>query len=182
MPREATITLYVKPYIRRFVQAKLADPQGALHDATARELWLQLQRALQLPVVGVAPDGLDDTHPVWQVSLRTSEDLPDEKLDPDRYHRDLANAVLNKAYYNDMFQAVKYSLGVLDINIPEALSQHRARYGVTEEDYKLEHAVRLYQKHHRRHRNRQRKAYGMTAAEMPPEKAVHLYLFHNINV
>lgn len=155
MHREAAVTLYVKPHIRRFVQRKLADPAAAAYDATARSLWIELERLLDLKVLGVCTDDRDPIAPVWQLSLLTLPGTPASKLDPLAYRRYQVNNALNKAFYADMYHAVHHVHRVQGLTMREGLTRYRDHYGVTEEDHPFSNAERHLRKMRLRSRRRQ---------------------------
>ena len=143
MPREQLVTLYVKPYIRRFVQRKLSDAGTAATDAVARTLWQELERILHVRVIGVVQDSPTSTAVPWHVQLVVDADDP-SKLDPIERRRVIINALLNRTYYADMAATVSLYRRVLGLKLRHSILRHQQYYGITEEHQSMRTAERLY--------------------------------------
>lgn len=153
MPREQLVTLYVKPYIRRFVQRKLSDASSAATDAVARMLWQELERILLLRIVCAVPDEPGQDRACWNVQLEVVTEDP-AALDPIQRRRVTINSLLNKAFYSEFYSAVTYHCHVLGYNQRTAINAYRSTYGLTEDDLSMDSSERLYRKYKKKDRRR----------------------------
>lgn len=153
MPREQLVTLYVKPYIRRFVHRKLRDADSAATDAVARMLWLELERILRLRIVCAVPDEPGQDSACWNVQLEVVTEDP-AALDPIQRRRVTINTLLNKAFYSEFYCEVTYRCHVLGYNQRTAINAYRSTYGLTEDDLSMDSSERLYRKYKMKDRRR----------------------------
>lgn len=142
MPEEAAITLYVKPYISKFVVARLARIER--FDATSWQLQKMLQAQLRHRVLNVVNTYVPSVDkPIWKVIVMVEHDAR-FSLDPTQDRRQHINLELNKAFMAEMFQWVDFyrSLGN---KARVSLELFRRHYSITEEDHHFHSAERLYQ-------------------------------------
>ena len=142
------ITLYLSPYLRLYLLAKLGDRERAANDVDARELWQKLGHLLGGRLVLVENDyseQLTQSGKVYlQVELR-------EGVLPDRPWRvNEAQAELQRRYQSEMCLQVDWYRAVLNTTARHALGLFRARYSISEDDHAFRSAERYY------HRYRQR--------------------------
>lgn len=151
---QKSVTLYLSPYLRLYVLAKLGDPKRAANDPDARELWHQLGRELGGRIISVENDykerpsmsGLVVVH----LQLRHNIQLgpgPSGRV----YRFEEAARMLQRRFLNEMFNQVDWFRAVLHTSARQGLLFFRQQYSITEEDHAFGTAERLYQKHLNRH-------------------------------
>lgn len=147
---EKSITLYLTPYLRLYLLAKLGDLHRAAQDTDARQLWTEMSAQLGGRITRVVNDY--GTRPSLTGRVELYLDVPDSVcLEPNASGRTLrvenAMSVLQRAYKTEMFQQVTWMRLVLGVTAREGLTFFRRRYSITEEDYAFLSEERLYQKH-----------------------------------
>ncbi len=162
MPQGATVTLYVKPYIYRYVVAKLADPARMATDRCALVLRADLERLLHQLVVGVEHvdryDLSGDREPRTQLVLQL--DHPWKPSDrAERVSRDSINSYLEHSFRQEMFVWVDFYRRSMRLCTVEAIQKFFAHYDVRVQDYNLGSAKQTYNRYRRRDaRGRKRRA------------------------
>lgn len=151
-PTVATIRLYLKPAVRKFVAAKLGDLHRAAGDETALRLLHILEKRLQAKILHIdgriTPDDLPKAYLV--VDVEVDPERLHSLTNPDRersWHREHANQGVNQEFYDDMYRWVDWYRSVLGWNITRSLEQHRKHYSISEDDYPFKSCWRLYQLH-----------------------------------
>lgn len=148
MPQQNTpvpITIYVKPYVRKYVVHRLSDPEKLYFDSSSRRLWSDLQAALRGRKLVRVPNTLD-----------MEKDLPSQRLilmviprkghaaDISYWQHRYVTAMLTKAYLTEMCDMVTWHNVVLHRGVRQSLDLFRRTYGVTEDDHALHTAERIY--------------------------------------
>jgi hypothetical protein len=150
MPQGAAVTLYVKPYIYRYVVAKLADPERMARDASCFRLLEDLQRVFgrwieRVDDSGARANGQPNGRVV--IVLNAPWDLAATK-ERDERHR--INAMLERTFLQEMYIWVDFYRRSMGVHKKKAMQLFFDTYHLSEEDYQLESAMRVYRKHHRR--------------------------------
>lgn len=138
-----TVRLYCKPYVRKYVAGRLAQDR-LQHDAASQQLLQQLQQILRVRVLAVVYDH-QDARPRWWVELVT-----DQPADPSHSHRYQANALLERTWRTEMYAWVDYYRMMPGMPTLMAMQQYMRHWSITEEDYRLDTALRVYQNHCKR--------------------------------
>lgn len=169
MPEGTAITLYVTPYVRKFVITNLADPQRGLVNSGARWLWADLQRHLGYDLLGVLNDydpHVDAPRGRVTVFVRTPDgpvQLHDKKLSRIAWK-------LTHAYLSDMYSWVDYYRLRFGMKVRPAMEQFRKQYSITEEDHAFASAERMYQYHCQR--NGKSRPYSMKNRPLGKRRAI----------
>ena len=147
MPQGATITLYVKPYIHRFVVARLGDPAKLATDVSALRLRDALERILGVwferleHVDTFDPSG--DRVACWTVAftLRSPYHRAPSRETQDR---ELVNAKLESTFRAEMCTWVDFYRRSMGINPTPAMELFLKYYDIREQDYRRASALRAY--------------------------------------
>ena len=148
MPQPIPIRIYVKPYVRKYVLARLCQPDRLLLDEGAQTLWDTLERSLRgrtLVQVVNDFDPLTDRPVGYLVLLVIPKDR--QQADISHWHHRTVTGKLTKACLNEMALRVNWYRCRLGKRTREAIELWRRSYGITEEDHPLLTAERIY--HHR---------------------------------
>ncbi len=148
MPQTLPIRIYVKPYVRKYVLARLCQPHRLLLDEGAQTLWDTLERSLRgRTLVQVVNDYDPDTdQPKGYLTLLIVPG-PRQQADISHWHHRTVTGKLTKACLNEMALRVNWYRCRLGKRTREAIELWRRSYGITEEDHPLLTAERIY--HHR---------------------------------
>ncbi len=142
------IAIYLKPYVRKFVLARLAG-SDRYFTAEDRMLWQRLQDNLMgRQLVRVEPDDLGAV-PRQRVVLVVRPNRRRE-YDLSHYKHRYVAAALTRAYLDEMCAWVDWHWPRANCRIIDSLDLFRERYAVTEEDHPLSTAERVYRLHRRR--------------------------------
>jgi hypothetical protein len=147
-PTEQRITIYVLPYIRKFLLARLADPARRLSDETSRQLFDDLQARLSgRKLLGVVND-YDPARdqPQQRVVLVVGRGRSRSRDLSLTVHEHLTG-FMSKAYQREMYQWVDFYRSRLGMSTRKALSKFREHYAISEDDHAFLSAERLYYKH-----------------------------------
>lgn len=147
-PEEQAITIYVAPYVRKYVLARLADPARRLADAKSRELYDAVQRRLQgrslVQVVNDFDAHTDKPSTRLQLVVRTR---PGQRAEINPTVRAHLSGCLTKSYQHEMFDWVNWYRTRLGMSARRALTQFRRHYAITEEDHPFLNEERMYYRH-----------------------------------
>lgn len=145
MPEQLEETLYVKPYIYKFVLAKLGDPQLVAMDLDRQAFHKDLERMLGLRLVQVVND-YDPQHdnPTWKLKV-VLEPRPEGAQELRLRRRNCTNSFLQARFLEEMHaMVVWFRLRLPHFTIRDALDLYRRKYGITEEDYAFQSMERLH--------------------------------------
>lgn len=149
-PAPHQITLYLSPYLRLYVLAKLGDRDRAANDVDARALWLEMGQLLGGRLIQVENDY--EQRPVNSGKVVMLLELRDGvSLEPNangRQHRvEMAQAVLQRRYLHEMYHQVDWYRSILKLTARNGLELFREQYAVSEDDHAFATAERLYQRY-----------------------------------
>jgi len=136
------VTLYVKPYVRKYVLARLG---GACLDSGDRVLWDELQRELRAgrELVAIVPSTDPYDRPSQRLELMVRPGNGGDAEVSYFGHRYIT-AALTKAYLREMFRWVEWSTTTKGWSVLGSLEAFRRRYGISEDDQQLATASRMY--------------------------------------
>lgn len=154
-PTVATIRLYLKPAVRKFVAAKLGDLHRAAGDQTALQLWRILEERMGVKLLAVkSPMEAGDAPKAYiLVDVLADEERLAYLVNPDRersWHREAVNGCVNQEFYGDMYRWVDWYRSRLHWSTVRSLEQYRRHYSISEEDYPFNSCWRMYMKHAKR--------------------------------
>lgn len=156
MPKEkepVPITIFVKPYVRKYVVHRLCDPERVYFDASSRQLWKNLQTQLSgRELCGVLNNlDMEKDRPSQRLILlvRPRKRQP---ADISYWRHRYVTAMLGKAYLDEMCAMVDWHTGVLRRGIRQSLELFRQHYGVSEDDHALHTAERIYRSRAKRNK------------------------------
>lgn len=151
------IEIHVKPYVRKYVLARLGDPKRVATDDSSRRLYTDLERELRgRRLVAVVQDYDPHHGPRTKVRLLV-EPRPNQQPEVSYYHHRYVTGMLTKAFLREMYGWVDWYRHRLGMSTGQALQMFRRHYDITEDDHSLETARRMYS-HHLRGRSRVRSA------------------------
>lgn len=151
-PSVATIRLYLKPAVRKFVAAKLGDLHRAAGDQTAMAIWRILEERMGVKLLAVhgQMEAADLPKAYILVDVLADETRLAYLSNPDRersWHREALNAKVNEKFYQDMYNWVDWYRFRLNWTTVRSLEQFRKHYSISEEDYPFNSCWRMYMFH-----------------------------------
>lgn len=158
-PQPVPITIYVNPAVRKYVLARLSDPEKVFFDERSRKLWEQLDQRLRgrRLVRLERPERMDEERPRQALVLHV---LPNEhgNVQVSYYLHRYITSLLMKAYVGELREWVSWYHGKLGMDRLKALDVFRRRYDISEDDHPLENAYRLLYVQRRRKKRRRKVA------------------------
>lgn len=147
------ITIYVKPYVLKYVVHRLCDPERVYFDAGSRQLWSELQAALRGRELCAVRNTLDmeRDRPSQRLTLMVRPGAR-QPADISYWRHRYVTGLLTKAYLQEMCDMVDWHTGALRRGVRQSLELFRRHYGVSEDDHALHTAERIYR--YRRKRKR----------------------------
>lgn len=139
------ITIFVKPYVLKYVVRRLSDPARVYFDATSQKLWTDLQQVLRGRELCGVVNTLDKEYdrPSQRLTLLVRP-RPGQPADISYFQHRYVTGLLTKSYLNDMCEVVRWHAVVLGRGVRQSLELYRNYYGVSEEDHALHTAERIY--------------------------------------
>ena len=146
-PEEKEICIYVQPYIRKYLLARLADPVRRLTDGHSRALFDTLEQRLGgRKLIAVVNDyDVRKDEPTTRVRLRVQ--LKPQQKDLNATHHAHLTGILTRSYQQEMYEWVDWYRTRLGMSTRRALKQFLRHYSISEEDYAFLSAERMYHKH-----------------------------------
>jgi hypothetical protein len=149
-PTPTCVTLYLSPYLRLYLLAKLGDRDRVATDADAVSLWTRLGEMLGGRLVQVRNDYAErpSMYGVVQLYVELEDGVrlvpaPNGRL----MHIERVHGELQRRYMLEMYHQVDWFRQVLGLSARKGLELFRMQYSITEEDHAFSTAERMYQRH-----------------------------------